>query len=51
MEGDLVWVPAIGDGPVVEVDADAFISRQVDRDRDLWVVEIEDHRGDYDLGE
>jgi hypothetical protein len=51
LEGDLVWVPAMGDESVTEIDADAFVSRQIDRDRDLWVVEIEDHQGNYNLGE
>ncbi|HIF11068.1 MAG TPA: DUF1491 family protein [Sneathiellales bacterium] len=51
LEGDLQWVPAIGEEAIVEVDADAFICRQVERDRDLWVIEIEDHLGTYILDE
>jgi hypothetical protein len=51
MEGEMSWVPATGDEPVEESAADAYIERQVARDRDLWVLEIEDHRGDFALDE
>ena len=36
------WV-VVADGP--EVDVDAAITRQRQRDRDLWVIELEDRRG------
>ena len=49
LDGELKWVPAMAEESVAELDVDAFISRQVGRDRDLWVVEIEDQRGDYSL--
>ena len=40
--GKLVWINILQDDIVPESEADAYIKRAVERDPDLWVVEIED---------
>ena len=45
MEGRIAWLQANSGALLPEAEADAYIERQVKRDPDLWVIEIEDRKG------
>ena len=45
MDGRVAWLVAQQGAFLTEADASSYIERQVKRDPDLWVVEIEDKQG------
>ena len=49
--GEAAWMAAFPKGPAPEKEADAYLQRQAKYDPDLWVVEIEDPKGVFELGE
>jgi len=44
-DGEIAWLPVQAGALLSEAEADAYIARSVQRDPDLWVVEIEDRTG------
>jgi len=42
IEDKMIWVDALDKETLEEADVDAYIRRAIDRDPDLWVIEIED---------
>lgn len=49
--GEAAWMRAFAKGPAPEREADAYLQRQAKYDPDLWVVEIEDPKGLFELDE
>ena len=49
LDGEPSWSRGTGPKPVTEAEADAYIERQVKYDPDVWVLEIEDRKGQYKL--
>jgi len=49
LDGEPGWLRGTGPEPVEEPEADEYVRRQIDRDRDVWVIEIEDPKGRYRL--
>ena len=49
MSDEPAWSRGTGPTPVTETEADAYIARQVQYDPDVWVLEIEDRKGQYKM--
>ncbi|MDV7340297.1 DUF1491 family protein [Terasakiella sp. A23] len=49
IDGERGWMHGLKDGYVDERACDDYIRRQVERDDDLWVLEIEDPKNAYEL--
>ena len=45
LDGRLGWLAAFDGALVAETEADGYIARAVERDPDVWVVEIEERNG------
>lgn len=48
-DGGRAWMRPLGAGPLKEGDADSYLARQGDFDPDVWVLEIVDPRGAYQV--
>jgi len=48
-DGNAAWMYGGGGELIGESEAEAYIKRQIARDPDLWVIEIEDMQGRYEL--
>jgi hypothetical protein len=46
-DGRRAWVRAMGEKAVSEAEADAYLTRQIDFDPDIWILAIEDGGGRY----
>jgi hypothetical protein len=44
-DGEIAWLPVQGGALLNEEEAGTYIERQIGRDPDIWVVEIEDKAG------
>jgi hypothetical protein len=45
LDGRLTWFPAFDGATIPEAEADAYVERNVARDPDVWVIEIEHREG------
>lgn len=51
LDGSLAWMRALGGEPSPETTVNDYVKRARERDRDIWVVEIENRQGQHYLTE
>ncbi|MBM3504069.1 MAG: DUF1491 family protein [Alphaproteobacteria bacterium] len=49
LDGSMNWMAISDATELSEIDAEDYLAREIKRDRDLWVLEIEDDRERYQL--
>lgn len=47
LDGKVAWMVVLGEEAVDDAAASAYQAREIDRDRDLWVIEVDDPKGRY----
>ena len=45
LDGQLIWITTHKEDFIEEEKADALVQKSIERDPDLWVIEIESHDG------
>ncbi len=45
IDGNIAWMKVFEDAECTEAEADSYIKRAIDRDPDVWVIEVEDSSG------
>jgi hypothetical protein len=45
LDAERTWLRATGPSPIADPDAEAYLARQISRDPDCWVIEVEDKQG------
>lgn len=49
VEGERGWMRGTGPAPVSAEEAESYVKRAIDRDYDIWILDIEDRHGRYKL--
>jgi hypothetical protein len=48
-DGAIAWLESLGGRPASDGEVEAYVERAVRRDPDLWIIEVEDRRGLWQL--
>ena len=49
VEGELAWMRATGEDPTPDADGEAYITKQLKFDPDIWVLDVEDPKAQYQI--